>query len=66
MKHLYSGPVFEMAREQFHVIADHLAIREDERDRLLYPEARHRRLLPDPHGRRTDARCSPATGSSIT
>ena len=38
MKHLYSGPVFEMAREQFHVIADHLAIREDERDRLLYPK----------------------------
>ena len=38
MKHLYSGPVFEMAREQFHVIADHLAIPEDERDRLLFPK----------------------------
>ena len=38
MKHLYSGPVFDMAREQFHVIADHLAISEDERDRLLYPK----------------------------
>ncbi len=38
MKHLYTGPVFEMAREQFHVIADHLAIPEDERDRLLYPK----------------------------
>ena len=38
MRHLYSGPVFEMAREQFHVIADHLAIPEDERDRLLYPK----------------------------
>ncbi len=38
MKHLYSGPVFAMARDQFHVIADHLAIPEDERDRLLYPK----------------------------
>ena len=38
MKHLYSGPVFEMAREQFHVIADHLSIPEDERDRLLFPK----------------------------
>ncbi len=38
MKHLYSGPVFEMAREQFHVIADHLAIPEEERDRLLFPK----------------------------
>ena len=38
MRHLYSGPVFEMAREQFHVIADHLDIPEDERDRLLYPK----------------------------
>ena len=23
---IYSGPVFDMAREQFHVIADHLAV----------------------------------------
>ena len=38
MKSLYSGPVFEMAREQFHGIADHLAIPEDERDRLLFPK----------------------------
>ncbi len=38
MKHLYSGPVCEMARDQFHVIADHLAIPEDERDRLLFPK----------------------------
>jgi glutamate dehydrogenase (NAD(P)+) len=38
MKHLYSGPVFDMAREQFQVIADHLAIPEDERDRLLFPK----------------------------
>ncbi len=32
MKSLYSGPVFDMAREQFHVIADHLGIPEDERE----------------------------------
>ncbi len=38
MKSLYSGPVFEMARQQFHVIADHLAIPDDERDRLLFPK----------------------------
>ncbi len=38
MKTLYSGPVFEMARQQFHVIADHLEIPEDERDRLLFPK----------------------------
>ena len=38
MKHLYSGPVFEMAREQFHVIADHLGVPEADRDRLLYPK----------------------------
>ncbi len=38
MKHLYSGPVFEMAREQFHVIADHLGVAQDERDRLLFPK----------------------------
>ena len=35
---IYTGPVFEMARQQFHVIADHLAIPQDERDRLLYPK----------------------------
>ena len=34
----YSGPVFEMARDQFHVIADHLDIPLDERDRLLLPK----------------------------
>jgi glutamate dehydrogenase (NAD(P)+) len=38
MRSLYTGPVFEMARNQFHVIADHLSIPEDERDRLLYPK----------------------------
>jgi glutamate dehydrogenase (NAD(P)+) len=30
--------VFDMARRQFIVIADHLGIAEDERDRLLYPK----------------------------
>src|SRR6202042_3319737 len=35
---LYTGPVFEMARKQFHIIADHLDIPIDERDRLLLPK----------------------------
>ena len=35
---IYAGPVFEMARRQFNVIADHLDIPIDERDRLLYPK----------------------------
>jgi glutamate dehydrogenase (NAD(P)+) len=35
---IYSGPVFDMARTQFHRIADHMEIPEDERDRLLYPK----------------------------
>lgn len=35
---VYSGPVFEMAARQFGVIADHLAIPMDERDRILMPK----------------------------
>jgi glutamate dehydrogenase (NAD(P)+) len=35
---VYTGPVFDMARTQFHAIADYLGIREDERDRLLLPK----------------------------
>jgi glutamate dehydrogenase (NAD(P)+) len=35
---IYTGPVFEMARQQFQVIADHLEIPHDERARLLYPK----------------------------
>jgi glutamate dehydrogenase (NAD(P)+) len=35
---LYAGPVFEMAKQQFHIIADHLEIPIDERDRLLLPK----------------------------
>src|SRR5579883_546395 len=35
---IYTGPVFEMARTQFHVIADYIEIPADERDRLLLPK----------------------------
>jgi len=35
---IYTGPVFDMAAQQFHVIADHLDIPDDERPRLLYPK----------------------------
>src|SRR3954453_7995642 len=35
---MFSGPVFDMARKQFNVIADHLAIPGDERERLLLPK----------------------------
>ena len=35
---IYSGPVFDMARTQFHRIADYLEIPQGERDRLLYPK----------------------------
>ncbi len=35
---IYSGPVFDMARTQFHRIADYLEIATDKRDRLLYPK----------------------------
>ena len=35
---IYSGPVFDMARQQFNIIADYLDIPADDRDRLLYPK----------------------------
>ena len=35
---IYTGPVFDMARQQFQVIADYLEIPFDERDRLLFPK----------------------------
>src|SRR3984893_8781165 len=35
---VYSGPVFDMAVNQFAVIADHLSIPMDERERLLLPK----------------------------
>jgi glutamate dehydrogenase (NAD(P)+) len=62
MKHLYSGPVFEMAREQFHVIADHLAIPEDERDRLLFPK---RAIVVSCPIHRDDGRTQVSTGYRV-
>lgn len=35
---VYSGPVFDVAAQQFGVIADHLSIPVDERSRLLMPK----------------------------
>lgn len=35
---IYTGPVFEMARQQFEQVADHLQILEVDRSRLLYPK----------------------------
>ncbi len=35
---IYTGPVFDMARQQFELIADYLEIAADERPRLLYPK----------------------------
>lgn len=35
---IYSGPVFEMARQQFERVADHLEIPDVDRSRLLYPK----------------------------
>lgn len=35
---IYGGPVFEMARQQFEQVANHLQIPEMDRDRLLYPK----------------------------
>ena len=35
---IYTGPVFDMAQQQFHTIADYLAIPADQRARLLYPK----------------------------
>ncbi|MBV9566357.1 MAG: Glu/Leu/Phe/Val dehydrogenase [Bradyrhizobium sp.] len=35
---VYSGPVFDMAVDQFNVIADHLEIPCDERERILQPK----------------------------
>ncbi|WOH63757.1 Glu/Leu/Phe/Val dehydrogenase [Bradyrhizobium sp. BWA-3-5] len=35
---IYTGLVFGMAREQFLLVADHLEIEDQDRDRLLYPK----------------------------
>jgi len=51
---VYSGPVFEMAVNQFNVIANHLEIPMDERDRLLMPKRAVTVSCPDPPRRRHD------------
>ncbi|MDO6963933.1 Glu/Leu/Phe/Val family dehydrogenase [Rhizobium alvei] len=38
MSNIYTGPVFEMARNQFVSVANYLEIPEGHRDRLLYPK----------------------------
>ena len=38
MTDIYAGPVFEMARTQFHRIADRLELPDGQRGRLLYPK----------------------------
>ncbi|MBL0372749.1 Glu/Leu/Phe/Val dehydrogenase [Rhizobium sp. KVB221] len=38
MSTIYTGPVFEMAKNQFNSVADYLGIAEGHRDRLLYPK----------------------------
>ena len=38
MSSIYTGPVFEMARNQFTSVADYLEIPHGQRDRLLYPK----------------------------
>ena len=48
---LYPGPVFEMAREQFHIIAGRLEIPDAERDRLLLPKRTIAVSCPHSYGR---------------
>jgi len=38
MSTIYTGPVFEMAKNQFTSVADYLEIPHNQRDRLLYPK----------------------------
>jgi hypothetical protein len=38
MQHIYSDPTFQMACDQFRLIAEHLQIPKDLRDRLIYPK----------------------------
>src|ERR1700704_3001599 len=38
MQHIYSDPTFEMACDQFHLIADYLQIPDNLRERLMYPK----------------------------
>ena len=48
---VYTGPVFEMARQQFTIIADHIGMPESERDRMLYPKRAVAVSVPDPSRR---------------
>jgi len=62
---VYSGPVFDMAAQQFGVIADHLSIPINERGRLLMPNAPSQ--SPAQFIATTGPpRCSRVTASSIT
>ena len=38
MQYIYSDPTFQMATDQFDLIADHLQIPKDLRDRLRFPK----------------------------
>src|SRR3981081_2268219 len=38
MEHIYSDPTFQMACEQFRLIADHLQMPDNLRERLMYPK----------------------------
>src|SRR5580692_6730183 len=38
MQHIYSDPTFQMACDQFRLIAEHLEIPKDLRERLMYPK----------------------------
>ena len=48
---LYAGPVFEMARTQFHIIADHLEHSPRRARAAAAAQACDRGVLPHPHGR---------------
>ena len=61
---VYSGPVFEMARDQFNVIADHLDI-PDGRARLAALSEAGDQVSCPIHRDDGTTRCSSATASSI-
>ena len=43
---IYNDEVFQMACDQFHVIADYLNIDQNDRDRLMYPKRAMAVTLP--------------------
>ena len=47
---IYTGPVFEMAKTQFGIIADHLEHPAKRARPAALPEARHHRVHPGQHG----------------